>query len=603
VADRAAPNKPADPHQGPAASAARELAQLQQQAEETRALLARLQFDVAQAQGHLGSLQAAQLLEANEQLVLAMLRSQAEAETVAMDIAQRELTQELRLERQRLEAENRQIQESSRLKREFLSNMSHELRTPLNAVIGFADLLMSGSVPAGSSKHGEFVGHIASSGRHLLQLINEILDLSKVEAGKLAFFPEPVDLPQLVGEVTGALGGLASQGGLVIGTEIDASLTGIVLDPTRLKQVLFNYLSNAIKFTPDGGRVTVRARAEGRSFIRIEVEDTGIGIDAADQSRLFVEFQQLDSGLNKRHQGTGLGLALTRRLVQAQGGSVGVRSTPGVGSVFHLLLKRDAGSSTAAVATGLRRCLVIQDDLADQARISGAITETGFQVDSALTGEQAVVHARNQPYDAVVLDLVLPDRSGLEVLSAIRSHGVSRESPVLAVTIGAHPTATFAIADVLAKPIRTEEIVLALSRLDGAGPSGAKVMVIDDDPVALELMEATLSGMGASAVSFRDGRQALREIEQQRPDAIILDLMMPGVDGFAVLHALRQMPAWRATPVFIWTSMLLTDDEYARLARSARAILNKGGGALETLLDDLRAWRPAVASVLMGIDP
>ena len=259
---------------------------------------------------------------------------------IISDITQQKLDEESRLKAQRLEAENRQILEANRIKSQFLANMSHELRTPLNAVIGFADLLQSGAVDADPAKRRVFLGHIGTSGRHLLRLINDLLDLSKVESGRFEFFPEPLDLTALVHDVIGTLSPASQAKQITVDTEIDPVLNPLVHDPARLKQVLYNYLSNAIKFTGERGRVTVRARPEGATRFRLEVEDTGIGIAADDLPRLFTEFQQLDASASKRHQGTGLGLALTRRLVEAQGGSVGLRSEPGVGSVFHLVLDR-----------------------------------------------------------------------------------------------------------------------------------------------------------------------------------------------------------------------------------------------------------------------
>ncbi len=262
---------------------------------------------------------------------------------IVIDISDRKQSEELRLNSVRLELENQQMQEANRLKSEFLANMSHELRTPLNAVIGFADILRSSSAPLPAIKQQEFLGHIASSGRHLLQLINDVLDLSKVESGKLDFFPEWVDLPRLMGEVTGVLQAELALKGITLITELEPGLTDLLLDPARLKQMLYNFLSNAIKFTDPGGQVVLRAFAQGPSHVRIEVEDTGIGVAEADQHKLFHQYQQIHSGYAKPHQGTGLGLALTRRLAELQGGSVGVRSTLGVGSVFHLVLPRRSG--------------------------------------------------------------------------------------------------------------------------------------------------------------------------------------------------------------------------------------------------------------------
>lgn len=259
---------------------------------------------------------------------------------IARNITEKRHAEAARLKAEQLEAENRQIIEASRVKSLFLANMSHELRTPLNAIIGFAELLQAGAVPADSPKHAEFVGHIAGSGRHLLKLINDVLDLSKVESGKFEFKPEAMDLLSVVQEVTSTMRTLIEQKALRMDVQIDPALGTLQLDPARFKQVLYNYLSNAVKFTPDGGTIRVRAMPEGDASFRFEVEDSGIGIAPEDIPRLFVEFQQLDNSLSKRHQGTGLGLALTRRLVEAQGGSVGVHSEPGKGSVFHLVLPR-----------------------------------------------------------------------------------------------------------------------------------------------------------------------------------------------------------------------------------------------------------------------
>ncbi len=522
------------------------------------------------------------------------------ASKIARDITEQLQAESARLAVQRLEAENRQIQEASRLKSQFLANMSHELRTPLNAVIGFADLLQAGYISADSPKYQEFLGHIGTSGRHLLQLINDVLDLSKIESGKFDFYPEPLDLPVLLQEVKDILHTTLSRKKIRMVVDIGADITDLMLDPARLKQVLYNYLSNAIKFTELGGQVTVRAMGQGAEHFRLEVQDTGIGISAADLPRLFTEFQQLDAGYDKQHQGTGLGLALTRRLVQAQGGSVGVQSTLGVGSLFYVVLNRRHGfdaQQAEAKAQGLLppeadRVLVIEDDAAHQAMWRQALSHVGLDADMATDSAQALQSARDTAYAALTLDLGLPDKRGLELLDDIRHSGASHASPVRGVTMpaDANLSATFAIANVLSKPIRSEEIVSAMTRFKLSGKGRAQVMVIDDEQASLDLMQATLNSINVDAVCFQDGRIALKELDLHQPVAIVLDLMMPEFDGFQVLDALQHMPVWREVPVFIWTSMLLTDDEYATLARSARAILIKGGGSMETVLEGVRRW-------------
>ncbi len=246
-----------------------------------------------------------------------------------------------------LDTEKRSAQEANRMKSEFLANMSHELRTPLNAIIGFAKLMAHGKVGPVSAQHQEFLGDILKSSSHLLQLINDVLDLAKVEAGRMEFNPEPIDLPQLVGEVRNILRAVAASKRLQVDVVIDPRCASLELDPAKLKQVLYNYLSNAMKFTEDGGKVVLRARPEGAEHFRLEVEDTGIGIRPEDVKDLFTEFRQLDSSASKKHQGTGLGLALTRRFIEAQGGRVGVDSSPGKGSTFFAVLPRRPLTSRA----------------------------------------------------------------------------------------------------------------------------------------------------------------------------------------------------------------------------------------------------------------
>ncbi|MBI5256981.1 MAG: response regulator [Burkholderiales bacterium] len=524
----------------------------------------------------------------------------------------REQAEELRLHGQRLAEQNRQMQEASRLKNEFLANMSHELRTPLNAVIGFADILqrLGGSLP--EAKRLEYLQHIGNSGRHLLRMINDVLDLSKVEAGRFEIQPEPLQLAPLVHGLCGVLQAEAARKQITLHTELDPAVDDLVLDPARLKQMLYNYLSNAIKFTPDGGQVILRARPEGPQALRIEVEDTGIGIAAEDLDRLFQPFQQLHSGLDKRHTGTGLGLVLTRRLAELHGGSAGVHSTPGVGSVFHLLLPRRAGAEAGPLAAppapapavaeagvpgpepaDAPRVLVIEDDSADRARLAHLLRQAGYRVDLADSGEAALRLAGARRYDAITLDLLLPDRSGLDLLAELRSSGRHDEVPVLVITCTTDTSALagMAVSDVLAKPIQPDQVIAALRRagcLAGRRPS---VMVVDDDPAARALITAALQPLGVAVLDATDGADALARLGQQQVDALIIDLMMPRLNGFELLAQLRSQPHTRLLPVFVWTSLQLSPQEQQALLRSARAVASKAQAGLEALLVHLQGWR------------
>jgi signal transduction histidine kinase len=268
---------------------------------------------------------------------------------VIRDITERKQAEALRVHSVELAAQNRQIMEASRLKSRFLSNISHELRTPLNAIIGFSNVLHDGLVDSSSPKYKEFLGYIVSGGNHLLQLINNLLDLAAIEAGKIKFSPESVDLPALMHDVVAVLGALSMEKHIAVEVNADPALPRVYLDPGRLKQVMYNYLSNALKFTPEGGSVAIRSRVMSDAMFRLEVADTGMGIEQDHIAQLFSEFYQIESGTAKTHQGTGLGLALTRHLVEAQGGSVGVSSVRGEGSVFFVELPRMAAGGEAAL--------------------------------------------------------------------------------------------------------------------------------------------------------------------------------------------------------------------------------------------------------------
>jgi PAS domain S-box-containing protein len=248
----------------------------------------------------------------------------------------------LRKKNQELEEESRRAAEASKLKSQFVANMSHELRTPLNAIIGFSQLLADGKAGATSTVQGQMIGDILTSSRHLLDLINAVLDLAKVESGKMEFRPARLVVQDLVGEVCEVVRSLAAKKRVRLTSHVHPDLREITADPTRLRQVLYNYLTNAVKFTPEDGQVTLLITPEGDTQFRLSVEDTGIGIRPEDQARLFVEFQQLDQGTGKQFQGTGLGLSLTKQIVEAQGGVVGLTSALGAGSTFFAVLPRQS---------------------------------------------------------------------------------------------------------------------------------------------------------------------------------------------------------------------------------------------------------------------
>ena len=528
----------------------------------------------------------------------ARLPTQAQklARVTIIDLRERLRLEEIRRHSVELELQNRRIQEANRLKSEFLANMSHELRTPLNAIIGFTELLYDGQVPADSPQHKEFLGDILTSGRHLLQLINDVLDLAKVEAGKLDFRPESIELARVIGEVVSITRTTAAGKHIQLAIAVDPAIEHVVLDPNRLKQVVYNYLSNALKFTPEGGRVAIRVSPEGDAMFRLEVEDTGPGIAPSDLGRLFIEFQQLESGAAKRHQGTGLGLALTRRLVEAQGGSVGVRSTPGKGSVFHALLPRRAGTVEAPVAmqqharVGARTVLVVEDVDRDRAVIVASLASAGYSVEVARNGQEALARCRERGFDAVTLDLLLPDMSGFELLARLRDEERMRTTPVVVVSVvpDAGPVAGFAVHDVLRKPLDRDQLIATLERAGVRPDRAGGVLVVDDDDSALRLMDATLAQLGYDAITRSSPAAALAAAEQLKPRAVVLDLVMPEMDGVEFLDHFRRIPEHERTPVVIWTMKDLTEAEQAKLRESAQGVVSKNGTSPSTVVAQLR---------------
>jgi PAS domain S-box-containing protein len=357
---------------------------------------------------------------------------------VVRDLTARQYLEATRVRIHDMEAQQARTLEANRLKSEFLANMSHELRTPLNAIIGFSELMHRGKVGPVSPDHQEFLGDILSSAKHLLQLINDVLDLAKVESGKMEFRPEPVDLTRLAQEVRQAVRGLADAQGIQIDVEVDATVVAVVIDPARLKQVLYNYLSNGIKFTPAGGTVAVRIGPEGSDQFRIDVADTGVGIAAMDLEKLFVEFQQLDTSSTKTHQGTGLGLALIKRLVEAQGGRVAVRSTLGEGSTFSAVLPRQMTGDAPTVparaadqpATG-RTIVVLDDDAATLKLACVALREWGYEPVCTTNAIEALLAAEADPPAAVVVDLLMPHVDGFEFIAKLRALPVGKDVPIL----------------------------------------------------------------------------------------------------------------------------------------------------------------------------
>ncbi len=517
----------------------------------------------------------------------------------ARDITdQKRLEEQLRRKNDELEEQNHRVQKANRLKSEFLANMSHELRTPLNGIIGLAELMHDGKVGAVSSDHKEYLGDILMSSGHLLQLINDVLDLAKVESGKTELRPEPVELEKLINDVRDIVRTLIAEKRIRLVCEVDANVENIIADPAKLKQVLYNFLSNALKFTPEDGSVTVRVLPEGPDHFRLEVADSGIGIRAEDFDRLFVEFQQLDASAAKKFQGTGLGLALTRRIVEAQGGHVGVTSTLGKGSTFSAVLPRVAKTIDAKTESLPRPAgaaiLVVEDDAKDRAWLVRTLSAAGYSVEAVASGQAATRAARTRAFDCVTLDLLLPDMGGWDVLRGIRETSLNAHVPAVVVTVMASEGSGVGsgIQEFLVKPVSPSDLLDALARIGLPPGSERSLLIIDDDASASRRVAPALDAVDYKLTTMLDGESGLAAARAHPPSAILLDLMMPGMDGFEFLHRFRLTPKGRSTPVIVWSAKDLTSEERAQLQASANAIIHKGAGAADRLLAEVARCVP-----------
>ncbi|MEV4642649.1 response regulator [Actinoplanes sp. NPDC049548] len=464
---------------------------------------------------------------------------------------------------------------ASRAKSDFMANMSHELRTPLNAIIGFSDLMRGEpTADGGTTVPTEWITHVHSSGQHLLRLINEVLDLAKIESGKVELRYEPVDLPTAVQETVVSLAALWQ--GKNLDLTVAVAPLRLPADPLRLRQILTNLLSNAIKFTPEGGKIFVVARRVGHD-IALSVADTGPGIDAADHDRVFQEFQQAGDQ-SSRAGGTGLGLALTHRLVDAHHGRIELQSEPGHGAKFTVYLP--AGVSPEPTSGACGGVLIIEDDHAAAELLSAQLRSAGYEVHVAATGEQGLSAARDCEPEAILLDIQLPGIDGWQVLTQLKGDDRLRQIPV--VIISALDRADVALAlgavDYFVKPVERDALLCWLAR-HGLIPPGAgrdlTVLAIDDDPHSLHLIEATLDGEGIEVVTAGGGVEGLRAARSRHIDLIICDLLMPGLDGFDVIAALHADPATRGIPVVVLTALDLTEADKDRLSGKVIAITGK----------------------------
>jgi signal transduction histidine kinase/DNA-binding response OmpR family regulator len=531
-------------------------------------------------------------LVASEQL----LEEKVEARTVDLRRSQVELS----LARDEALAANR-------AKSTFLANMSHELRTPLNAIIGYSEMLQEDSQDAGHEQYTPDLEHIVTSGRHLLGLINDVLDLSKIEAGKVDLHAEDLDVAQLLESAAETIRPLVVERGNALELDPREALGSMHSDVTRLRQVLFNLLSNAAKFT-SGGTITLSGRREavdGIDWLVFSVRDTGIGMTRDQMVGIFEAFSQAESTTTRDFGGTGLGLAITRRFCEMLGGSVSVESEPGVGTEFSVRLparmpsgdaesaSESAGESTVATAAAGPHVgatvLVIDDEETARELLRRTLAREGYDVVCASDAEEGLRLAREIRPNLITLDILMPHVDGWSVLTSIKGDPELESIPVIVVTMtDDHELCTaLGAAEYMSKPVdrkRLSEVVRKLAR----GSDNVTVLVVDDDAVTRELLVRTVTRAGFGAVEAENGVAALARLEEETPAAILLDLVMPEMDGFELLSRLRQHEVWRDIPVVVVTAKELTPEEHQELISSAERVLQKGSYDRETLLAEIR---------------
>ena len=531
-----------------------------------------------------------------------------------------------------LRQKNAELESASQMKSEFLASMSHELRTPLNAIIGFSEVLRDGLMGELTEQQQRFVGDIFSSGTHLLSLINDILDLSKVEAGKMALDLESFDVPALLANGLSIVGESAATRHVQLRLETTGELGSIFADARKVKQIVYNLLSNAVKFAKEGGQVTLRAgpvqRADvGRptgpkprrsfpladsafaEFLEISVADDGIGIPRDGLERLFLPFSQIDSGLARRFEGTGLGLAMVKLLAELHGGTVTVESVEGQGACFTVWLplrrrairKELAPRHGAEASAGSLVALVVEADPRSAALIRVQLEAEGFSVLHAASAEAALVLVNQQPLSLITLDVLLPDGDGWEFLGRLKRMPDARRIPVLIISILADRNKGFALgaAAVMQKPISRQELYESLVDIGlfPLPPSGTlKVLVVDDDPKAVELAAVRLKGLASTILKAYGGRDAIDTALRELPDLIVLDLMMPEVSGFDVVEALKGNSETTKIPIVVVTAKQITADDRAQLNGYVTTIMEKNDFDRFHFADEVRramSLRPA----------
>jgi CheY-like chemotaxis protein/HAMP domain-containing protein len=531
---------------------------------------------------------------------IVVLTEQLQQQNQELQAQQEELesqTEELRGQNVELEQQRLAVEEASRLKSQFLSNMSHELRTPLNSVMALSRVLMMQARTRLSDEEVTYLGIIERNGKKLLALINDILDLSKIEAGRMDLNPKQFSLRLALENIIESIGPLAGEKHIEIDQHIPADLPPIESDEIRVSQILQNLLANAVKFT-DTGRVTVSVEI-AKDKVAVRVTDTGIGITEKYLPYIFDEFRQVDGTSARRYEGTGLGLAIARKAARMLGGDIAVTSTLGKGSTFTLTLPV-AWQGTAAVYEPIisrqphgvrparKTILVVDDEPEMAAMISRYLLQEGYNTLTATSGAEALkLAARERPF-AITLDIIMPDMDGWEVLQGLKRNPETKEIPVIIVSISEDRATGFALGAIgyVTKPVSKTLLISEIQKIGKPGTNS--IMIVDDNDLDRQQISRIIEEEGLRPVVAEDGAICLELIKKQVPDILVLDLMMPEPDGFAVLERIRGNPETRDLPVIVVTAKDLTEEDRNKLRGNVAAVLEKTAAKSETLLAEIK---------------
>ncbi len=509
---------------------------------------------------------------------------------------QNELLEE---QRSRIARTAQELQRASALKDRFLASVSHELRTPMTVILGFTGTLLRGGQGELNAPQRESLERVQRNARMLLGLINDVLDISKIEAGKMEIVRQRIDVGVLLTQVRNDFSETANRKGLKLETEIAPGLETVTSDPGRLTQVFTNLVGNALKFT-DQGSILVRAEPRGDDRWALIVADTGIGIPEEEQGTIFEEFRQGEPEEHRGRGGTGLGLAIVRKLVLALGGTISVESARGKGARFTVLLPRDLPSDTplpvpleppvpSSPPARQKTVLIVDDDEGVRELLAVELAPHGLKILQAADGKDGLEVARTEKPDAILLDVLMPNLDGWQTLRALKESPETRSIPVVILSVVENRALGISLGAVehLVKPVDRPALLLALSKAGVLATTG-HLLVVDDDADVRALLEQELVAAGYRVRTAAGGAQALELLRRERPSAMLLDLMMPPPDGFEVLYRLRQDPDLRELPVIIITARELTASDETILARSARRVIRKGPDSAQLIEEVLR---------------